>query len=82
MTSQMDQTDLEDVPTEQTRLLSAYVSRPYPRHRASITRIRHGQLTSLMGVLYACAGGIIASQTLLLTKSGQVLFIILSYILL
>ncbi|OAJ41034.1 hypothetical protein BDEG_24694 [Batrachochytrium dendrobatidis JEL423] len=40
--------------------------------RSVTIKVKRGQLTSLVGVLYAIVGGITASETLLLTKSGQV----------
>eukprot|EP00842_Homolaphlyctis_polyrhiza_P000619 jgi/Hompol1/1558/HPOL_003420-RA len=39
-------------------------------------RVRRGQLTALLGILYAFVGGITASETLLLTKSGVELIVI------
>ncbi|EGF80219.1 hypothetical protein BATDEDRAFT_25071 [Batrachochytrium dendrobatidis JAM81] len=39
--------------------------------RSVTIKVKRGQLTSLVGVLYAIVGGITASETLLLTKSGQ-----------
>jgi hypothetical protein len=36
----------------------------------SVRALKRGRLTTLIGILYAIVGGIIASMTLLLTKSG------------
>ncbi|KAH6574850.1 hypothetical protein BASA61_010333 [Batrachochytrium salamandrivorans] len=44
--------------------------------RSITVRVKRGQLTSLVGVLYAIVGGITASETLLLTKSGVELIFI------
>ncbi|KAJ8326394.1 hypothetical protein O5D80_005145 [Batrachochytrium dendrobatidis] len=43
--------------------------------RSVTIKVKRGQLTSLVGVLYAIVGGITASETLLLTKSGVELIV-------
>ncbi|KAL2912629.1 hypothetical protein HK105_207845 [Polyrhizophydium stewartii] len=44
--------------------------------RSITIRVKRGQLTALVGILYAVVGGITASGTLLLTKSGVELIVI------
>jgi Magnesium transporter NIPA len=55
----------QDVVGESTRLIPRLL-----RDSTQTRLIRKGQLSKIVGILYAILGGIVASMTLLLTKSG------------
>lgn len=64
--SEPEEINTEDVVVETTPLIIPRL----PRESTQTRLIKKGQLSKIVGILYAILGGIVASMTLLLTKSG------------